>query len=152
MDAFDHHILKLLQQNSRVATQELGQQIGLSATACQRRIKKLRDAGIIKKEVAILDGALLGSYVTVIVEVSLKQGGAAIIDEFRASMLEHGEVQQCYYVTGDADFILIIAAANMLQYEKITRKLFFNNLNIKRFSSSVAMENVKVGLNIPLSD
>jgi len=151
MDAFDHHILKLLQQNSRVATQELGQQIGLSATACQRRIKRLRDAGIIKKEVAVLDGALIGSYITVIVEVSLKQGGATIIDDFRNSMLEYEEVQQCYYVTGDADFILIIAAANMLVYEKITRKLFFNNPNIKRFSSSVAMENVKVGLNIPLS-
>ena len=151
MHAFDHHILKLLQQNSRIATQELGEKIGLSATACQRRIKKLRAAGIIQKEVAVLDGALLGSYVTVIVEVSMKQGGAVFIDDFRTSMLEHEEVQQCYYVTGDADFILIIAAANMLQYEKITRKLFFNNLNIKRFSSSVAMENVKVGLNIPLS-
>lgn len=150
MDAFDHHILKLLQQNSRLTTQELGNQIGLSATACQRRIKKLRGSGVIQKEVAVLDGSLLGSYVTVIVEVIMKQGGAAMIDQFRASMLEHEEVQQCYYVTGHADFILIIAAPNMLKYEHITRKLFFNNLNIKKFSSTVVMENVKVGLNIPM--
>jgi len=150
MDDFDLHILASLQQNAKLSTQALGDQIGLSATACQRRIKKLRDRGVIKKEVAVLDATLVGSYVTVIVSVIMKQGGAAIIDNFRTSMLEHDEVQQCYYVTGDADFILIIAAANMLQYEKITRKLFFNNSNIQRFSSSVAMENVKVGLDIPM--
>ena len=151
MDTFDHHILKLLQKDSRTTTQEIGDQIGLSATACQRRIKKLRQAGIIEKEVAVLNGAALGSYVTVVVEVVLKKGGSATIDEFKTQVIAHKEVQQCYYVTGNVDFILIIAAENMLKYEKITRKLFFKNPNIQKFHSTVVMENVKVGLDIPLT-
>ncbi|NQY33977.1 MAG: Lrp/AsnC family transcriptional regulator [Alteromonadaceae bacterium] len=150
MDVFDKHILKLLQKNSRITTEEIGHQVGLSATACQRRIKKLRGSGVIQKEVAVLNGSSLGGYVTVIVEIIMKQGGAKTIDEFKAQMLEHEEVQQCYYVTGNVDFILIIAAENMLKYEQLTRKLFFNNLNIQKFHSTVAMESVKIGLNIPL--
>lgn len=150
MDVFDKHILKLLQKNSRITTEEIGHQVGLSATACQRRIKKLRGSGVIQKEVAVLNGSSLGGYVTVIVEIIMKQGGATTIDEFKAQMLEHEEVQQCYYVTGNVDFILIIAAENMLKYEQLTRKLFFNNLNIQKFHSTVAMESVKIGLNIPL--
>ena len=150
MDVFDKHILKLLQKNSRITTEEIGHQVGLSATACQRRIKKLRGSGVIQKEVAVLNGSSLGGYVSVIVEIIMKQGGATTIDEFKAQMLEHEEVQQCYYVTGNVDFILIIAAENMLKYEQLTRKLFFNNLNIQKFHSTVAMESVKIGLNIPL--
>jgi len=152
MDSFDHQILKLLQKDSRITTADIGHQIGLSATACQRRIKKLRQANIIQKEIAVLNGSALGGYVTVIVEVTLKQGGAVAIDEFKAQVFSHREVQQCYYVTGNVDFILIIAAENMLHYENITRKLFFKNLNIQKFHSIVAMENVKVGLEIPLTN
>jgi Lrp/AsnC family leucine-responsive transcriptional regulator len=65
-------------------------------------------------------------------------------------MLSHEEVQQCYYVTGNADFILIITAQNMHEYEAITQKLFFTNDNIQKFHSNVVMDNVKVGLNIPI--
>lgn len=152
MDAFDRHILKILQQNSRITTEQLGAEVGLSATACQRRIKKLRLDGIIKKEVAVLDGISLGGYVTVIVEVELERGGAAIMDEFKAKMQASEAVQQCYYVTGNADFILIITAENMLEYEKTTRELFYANANVQKFVSTVVMDNVKVGLDIPLLD
>lgn len=150
LDRLDHSILILLQKNCRISTEEMGSQVGLSATACQRRIKKLRETGVIRKEVAILDGIQSGGFVTVIVEVIIHQGGESEIDEIKQEMLKHPEVQQCYYVTGGVDFILIITAENMLEYEKLTRKLFFNNRNIQKFHSTVAMENVKVGLEIPL--
>ncbi len=150
MDTFDRQLLKILQNNSRITTEELGAQVGLSATACQRRIKKLRQDGVIRKEVAVLDGISLGGYVTVVVEVILTRGGALVIDEFKAKMLSCEAVQQCYYVTGNADFILIITAKNMLAYEQITRDLFFGNENVQKFHSTVVMENVKVGLGIPL--
>jgi Lrp/AsnC family leucine-responsive transcriptional regulator len=150
LDTFDRQILKLLQMNSRITSEELGVQIGLSATACQRRIKKLREAGIILKEVAVIDGIAIGGYVTVIVEVILKQGSFKSIDTFNQQMLKCPQVQQCFYVTGNNDFVLIVIAENMLEYEKLTRELFFNNSNIKKFHSSVVMENVKVGLDIPV--
>lgn len=150
MDTFDRQILKSLQKNCRLSTEELGSQVGLSATACQRRIKKLKESGRISKEVAILDGIRVGNYVTVIVEVILKQGSANNIDNFKQQVLDHPQVQQCYYVAGNSDFVLVTTAKNMLEYEKLTRELFFADSTIQKFHSTVVMDNVKVGLDIPL--
>lgn len=152
MDRLDRDILSLLQRNNRLSTEQIGMEVGLSATACQRRIKKLRDSGYIQKEIAVLDSIKIGGYITVIVEVTMKQGGPTAIDQFRHQMMQRADVQQCYYVAGDHDFVLIITSANMLEYEKLSRELFFNNSNILRFKTTVALENVKVGLDIPLTD
>jgi DNA-binding Lrp family transcriptional regulator len=152
MDLYDKQILKLMQENSRTTSEEIGYQVGLSATACQRRLKKLRESGTIRKEVAILDDINCGNYVTVVVEVTLKQGSAENIDNFKNNMLKQAEVQQCYYVTGNSDFILMITIKNMLEYEKLTRKLFFDKPYIQKFQSTVVMDKVKVGLNIPLDE
>ena len=150
MDAFDKKILNELQNNNRISSQQLGDKIGLSATACQRRLKKLRSSNAISKEVAILNGIEFDNYVTVIVEVIIKQGSRSIIDNFKKRMISNMNIQQCYYVTGNIDFIIIITVKNMLEYENLTHKLFFFDDNIKKFHSTVVMENVKVGLDIPI--
>jgi Lrp/AsnC family leucine-responsive transcriptional regulator len=98
----------------------------------------------------VLNSVEFDNYVTVIVEVTMKQGLAVNIDNFKNRMLNCENVQQCFYVTGHADFILIITSKNMLEYEKLTKKLFFVDNNIQKFHSTVSMENVKVGLNIPI--
>jgi DNA-binding Lrp family transcriptional regulator len=150
MDMLDKKILKVLQNNNRISSEELGMIVGLSATACQRRLKKLRQSNVISKEIAVLNGIELDNYVTVIVEVTIKQGATNNIDKFKKRMLDCEQVQQCFYVTGQADFILIITSKNMLEYEKLTKKLFFVDNNIQKFHSTVSMENVKVGLSIPI--
>jgi len=151
VDVLDKKILKELQKNNRISSEDLGMIVGLSATACQRRLKKLRQSNVISKEVAVLNGIELDNYVTVIVEVTIKQGATQNIDKFKKKMLDCEQVQQCFYVTGQADFILIITSKNMLEYEKLTKKLFFVDNNIQKFHSTVSMDNVKVGLNIPIS-
>lgn len=150
MDIFDKKILNELQQNNRLSTHELGNKIGLSATACQRRLNKLRKSKLIIKEVAVLNGAELNNYVTIIVNIVIKQGRADNVEGFKKRMLANPHVQQCFYVAGDGDFVLIITAKSMLDYEKLTQKLFFCDDNIQKFHSTVVMENVKVGLNIPI--
>ena len=150
MDVLDKKILKELQKNNRISSEELGMIVGLSATACQRRLKKLRQSNVIRKEIAVLNGIELDNYVTVIVEVTIKQGATQNIDKFKKKMLDCEQVQQCFYVTGQTDFILIITSKNMLEYEKLTKKLFFVDNNIQKFHSTVSMENVKVGLSIPI--
>jgi len=150
MDMFDKKILKELQKNNRISSENLGMIVGLSATACQRRLKKLRQSNVISKEIAILNGIELDNYVTVIVEVTIKEGATKNIDCFKRRMLDCEQVQQCFYVTGLSDFILIITSKNMLEYEKLTKQLFFVDNNIQKFHSTVSMENVKVGLNIPI--
>ncbi|WDE13851.1 Lrp/AsnC family transcriptional regulator [Thalassomonas haliotis] len=150
MDNFDKKILEVLQQNNRLSSLELGEKIGLSATACQRRLKKLRQSGVISKEAAVLNPVVFNNYVTVIVEVVMKQGGTESIASFKQRMLAHEHVQQCYYVAGNSDFILVITAPNMPTYERLTNVLFLCDKNIQKFHSSVVMDNVKAGLNIPV--
>ncbi|WP_416308325.1 Lrp/AsnC family transcriptional regulator [Neptunicella sp. SCSIO 80796] len=150
MDILDKKILKQLQQDNRISSEQLGLKVGLSATACQRRLKKLRQSSVIARDIAVLNPVEFDSYVTIIVEVTIKQGSADIIHNFKRRMLDNHHVQQCYYVTGDADFIVIITCKNMLEYEKLTHRLFHGDSNIQKFRSTVAMENVKVGLTIPI--
>ena len=150
MDILDKKILKELQKNNRISSESLGTIVGLSATACQRRLKKLRQSKVICKDISVLSGVEFDNYVTVIVEVTIKQGAAVNIENFKKRMLDCEQVQQCFYVAGHTDFILIVTSKNMLDYEKLTRKLFFVDNNIQKFHSTVSMENVKVGLSIPI--
>ena len=99
----------------------------------------------------LLDSTKLGHRITVIIEITLNSGGTAFIDGFKAEMQQVPQVQQCYYVTGECDFVLIVSTENMEEYERLTRQLFFDDPKIEKFRSMVAMDNVKVGLQIPLT-
>lgn len=150
MDDFNKQILISLQSNNKKTSEELGNKLGLSSTAVQRRIKKLKETGVIEQEVAILNRDKLGGFITVIVEVTMIKGGTLVIDAFKDKVKNHPEVQQCYYLAGDKDFALIITAVNMQRYEEITRELFLDDTNILKFTSNVAMQSVKIGLSVPI--
>lgn len=150
IDCFDVEILNCLQVNAHQTSEALADQVGLSTTACQRRIKKLRASGAIEREIAVVSPDVLGGRVTLMVQVRLNRGGVKIIDDFKREVSKVPEVQQCYYVTGDYDFALIITARSMADYEQLTRREFFANLNILQFHTTVVMETVKAGLHIPL--
>lgn len=85
-----------------------------------------------------------------IVEVTLERERPDILDEFKTSMRATPEVMQCYYVTGEIDFILMVTARDMTQYEAFTNRFFFNNPNVRRFHTLVVMDRVKVGLSVPI--
>ena len=150
LDRFDIAILDALQADSRLTSEVLGARVGLSPTACQRRLKRLRQSGAIAAEVAVISPDVVGGRITLIVQVVLARGSAQIIDTFKRAMGRVPEVQQCYYVTGEADFVLVVTARDMADYEAFTRRVFFEDPNIQKFNTTVVMENVKVGLQIPL--
>ncbi len=151
LDAFDKAILNHLQRDNRVTSDVLGAEIGLSPTACQRRIKRLRQQGAIRKDVSVLSPDLIGERISMIVLVELKRGRSAAIDQFTRRMQSLDEVQQCYYTVGDVDFVLIVTAASLADYEIFTREVFFDNADIRRFTSIPALRAVKLGLQIPLA-
>ncbi|MCR4033885.1 MULTISPECIES: Lrp/AsnC family transcriptional regulator [Flavobacterium] len=151
MDKFDKIILEFLQENNLMSQRDIGEKIGLSAAAVQRRIKKMREKGIIKSDISVIDRDSLTSIVTLMVEIFLESEKIEFIDESRKSFVSCSAVQQCYYVTGESDFILIIAVTSMSEYEKLTRELFFSNKNIKRFRTVVVMGAEKVGLVLPIN-
>lgn len=150
LDSFDLAILKILQRDNATPQRTIGDTVNLSAPAVQRRIKRMEEAGVIAANCAIVDPAKVGQPITIFVEVEVISETAELIDAAKAEFSATQEVQQCYYVTGEADFILVIVVATMADYEALTRRLFFGNNNVKKFRTFVAMDRVKVGLTVPL--
>ena len=148
LDPFDRAILRELQQDCRQSSERIAAAVSLSATAVQRRIKRLRENGVIIAEQAIVNPAAVGCPLSILIQVTLTQGRADILADFKRRANATPEVQQCYYVTGDYDFLLIVSVANMVDYELLTHRLFFENTSIQKFTTIVVMESVKVGWNV----
>ncbi|EAQ66568.1 hypothetical transcriptional regulator [Marinomonas sp. MED121] len=150
VDNFDRHILDIMQQSNRTTSDHIAEQVGLSPAAVQRRIKRMREQGIIRADVSIVDPKAVGKQISLIVQVSLERERMDLLDSFKKSMADHPSVQQCYYVTGSADFILLVCAADMEEYEEFTRQAFFSNDNVRGFETNVVMDSVKSGLSVPV--
>ena len=150
LDRYDRVLLAALQDDGRVPQSELGQRAHLSTAAVNRRIRLLEGAGVIEGFSARLSSKDLGYDLTVIVEIKAENERADLLDDMRRRFAACPQVQQCYYVTGEADFMLVLVVPSMADYEALTQRLFFGNNNVKRFKSFVAMDRVKVGLAAPL--
>jgi len=150
VDGFDRKILQIVQQSNRTTSDQIAEQVGLSPAAVQRRLKKMREQGVIQSDISVVNPKAVGQGVTMIVQVSLERERLDLLDEFKKEMKNNPSVQQCYYVTGTADFILLITARDMEDYDRFTRAAFFDNPNIRNFQTNVVMDSVKVGLSVPV--
>ena len=150
LDRFDLKILDVVQRDNRVTSDALGEHAGLSATAVQRRLKRLREEGVIEADVSVISPKAVGQRVHMIVMASLERERADIIDRFKKSIRTTPEVMNGYYVTGEADFLLVITARDMEDYEAFTRRFFYDNPDIKNFKTMVVMDRVKAGFELPL--
>jgi Lrp/AsnC family leucine-responsive transcriptional regulator len=150
LDRIDARLLHELQRNNRVSSEELGELVGLSSTGIQRRLKRLRAQGTIEADIAVVSPKAVGRDVMMLVMVSLERERADIIDTFKQSIRSTPEIMSGYYVTGDADFVLVVTTRNMEEYEQFTRQFFYNNPNIKGFKTMVVMDRVKAGFSIPI--
>lgn len=150
LDAFDRKILDILQRDNTTPQRTIGEAVGLSAPAVQRRIKRMTEDGVIAANVAVIDPAAVGQAITIFVEVEVISETAAQIEQAKREFAAEPQIQQCYYVTGEADFVLVIVLPSMADYEALTRRLFFGNNNVKRFRTFVAMDRIKVGLRIDI--
>ncbi len=150
LDTFDLAILEILQKDNTTPQRVIGERIGLSTPAIQRRIRRMEEGGAIQSNIAVVDPVKVGQAITLIVEVEMNNERAELIDAAKKSFATAPEIQQCYYVTGEADFVLILTVATMSEYEALTRRLFHSNDNIKRFRTLVAMDRVKTSLAVPI--
>lgn len=148
LDRMDKTILEILQRDNKTPQRKIAEMVNLSAPAVQRRIKRLEDTGVIQANIAVLDPAKIGQSITLFVQVEMESERIDLYESAKRSFQNSPEVQQCYYVTGDADFILVVTVRTMSDYEALTRKLFFENNNVKHFRTFVSMDRVKVGLSL----
>ncbi|RQO58206.1 Lrp/AsnC family transcriptional regulator [Pseudomonas sp. KBW05] len=148
LDGFDWSILALVQHDNAVPLRTLAEKVNLSTAAVQRRIKRLEEGGVIIANVAVVDPAKAGKPITIIAEVSVERTSAEALAATKASFCVP-QVQQCYYVTGEADFVLVLNVASMQEYQDLAGQLFAENPNVKWFKTLVALDRVKVGLQVP---
>ena len=143
LDQIDLHILEELQRDSSRTNVELARIVGLSPPACLRRVRRLRQSGAIRAEVAIVDPAVFGARITVVAGVILEREGRETIAAFEKRILGEPAVVQCWYVTGGYDFVLVVRVADVAAYEALARRLFHSDPNVKRYESLVVLGEVK---------
>ncbi len=146
----DLTILRLLQNNAREKLGTISYETGLSVATVQRRIKHLKSSGIISGETALVSPEAVGFSMTFLILVELERERLDQVDAFRRKVKAEPNVQQCYYITGEADFALIALAKDMQDFETLTNRLFFDDANVKRFRTSVVMNRTKTGMSVPL--
>lgn len=150
LDSYDRKLLQLLQTNNRMSQRELADAVNLSPSAVNRRIAVLEADGVITANTSVVDPAKVGKPITVLVQVKLESERLDLLDEIKKRFVDCPQVQQVYYVTGEFDFLLVLAVADMTEYERLTRELFFVASNVKSFQTHVAMQRAKVSLQVAI--
>lgn len=149
MDRIDRRILQVLQADAAVSIQQVGDKVGLSHNACWRRIKRLEDAGIIRKRVALLDQHKLGYGVTVFVTVRTSHHTEEWLDKFARGVAALPEVTEFYRISGDVDYLLKVLVTDIAEYDRFYKKLIAI-APLYDVSSNFAMEQVKYTTEIPV--
>ncbi|MDA3920813.1 MAG: Lrp/AsnC family transcriptional regulator [Salinisphaera sp.] len=145
LDPFDLAILRILQQDNTTPQRKIGASVHLSAPTVQRRIRRMEAEGVIAANVAQINPEHVGLPLTIFVQVELVSETEKDVDLFKSRFQESPEVQQCYYVTGEADFILVVIVESMAAYEEFTRRVIFSGGHVKKFRTCVSMDPVKIG-------
>lgn len=148
-DAFDLALLDVLQQNNSLPLRALAQRVHLSTASVQRRIQRLKQAGFIQADASVIDPEKLGQVITLVVEVHADRTQSADLELMKRAF-SGPEIQQCYYVTGDADFLLVLTVPSMTVFQTLAQRLFHDNPNVKWFRTIVVLERVKATLHVPL--
>ena len=152
LDRFDRAILAMLQRDNTTPQRVIAEAVHLSAPAVQRRIRKLEERGVIRANVALLDPDAVGLPLTILVEVRMASDCKVGAATFRRRVENEPAVQQCYDITGEADYMLIVCVASMQAYEALTDRLFDGDDNIQRFRTAVVLKRIKVGMAVPLDE
>lgn len=138
LDRTDRRILALLQQDAALTNQALAEQIGLSPPACLKRVKRLREAGIITRQVALVDPQRIGPLLHIVVEVTMERDRKDLYQRFLRRALAHGAVKQCYQVTGEIDFVLIVVVPDMDAYDRFCDEVLYADDNLRKFRTLVS--------------
>ncbi|EJE4161950.1 Lrp/AsnC family transcriptional regulator [Vibrio parahaemolyticus] len=142
MDKIDRQLLHLIQKDATLTTAELADQVGLSASPCARRLKRLEQEGVISGYRAMISRGAVGIAMTVFVEVSLNNHQASSIDEFETAIVDLDEVISCHVVSGAYDYLLEVVSKDLPGYESFTRKLQRLE-NVKDIHTHLAIRQVK---------
>lgn len=146
LDAIDRRIVAALQADGRLPIVDLAERVGLSATPCQRRVRRLEDAGVIARYAALVPPAALGLGLQALVQVTLDDHSEAVVTAFESEIRARPEVVACYAVTGDMDFLLHVQAPDLARFSDFAMKALLRMPGVRGTRSSFIMQAVKSDL------
>ena len=150
LDALDLRILNELQADSSLTNVELARRVHLSPSPCLMRVKALEAAGVIRRYVALIDPKQLGLGLNVFISISLKEQSKAALGRFESRIAEHDEVMECYLMTGDSDYLIRVAVADIGALEKFILEQLTPIPGIEKIRSSFALKQVRYKTALPL--
>ncbi|MDG0022632.1 Lrp/AsnC ligand binding domain-containing protein [Trinickia sp. Y13] len=152
LDKLDHKILKLLQEDGRIAMKDLAERVGLTVTPCIERVKRMERDGVILGYYARLDPAQLGAALLVFVEITLGNKSGNMFDQFRREVQKIPEVLECHLVSGDFDYLIKARIGEMTDYRKLLGDILLQLPGAVQSKSYVVMEEIKETLMISVGD
>ena len=147
LDAIDMALLDQLQADSSLNNQELAAKVHISPPTCLRRIKRLRESGLIAREMAVLDpdklAPVLGHGLQAVVEITLERQGSEEQEAFESRVIGDAAVQQCYRVSPGPDFVLIVHTCDMPEYLQLAQRLFTSDANVRNVKAFFSVKRAK---------
>lgn len=150
LDPFDRAILALVQRDCQQKAEAIASRVGLSASAVQRRLKRLRQQGVIQAEVAVLNRQAVNRGITLVAGLEIERDNYPALAAFRAWAAREDAVQQVYYVTGQVDLVAIVTAPDMPTYDAFCARLMADIPMIRRINTQVVIDALKLGLQVPV--
>ncbi|MCP3463800.1 MULTISPECIES: Lrp/AsnC family transcriptional regulator [unclassified Bradyrhizobium] len=145
----DSQILAHLQKDGRATNQQLADQVGMSTSACWRRVRALEESGIIQGYAALVARERAGFTMSAVLHVSLERHDAKFVDEFVSRVTKRREVLECFATTGDADYHLRVVVQDMAAYNKFLDEFMFRIPGIRYVRSNVILKEIKTGVALP---
>ncbi len=142
LDSTDREIIRHLRQDGRMTNLHLSQMVGLSPSACLRRVQMLEQRGIIRGYTAIIAGSEADEGIVVIVQITLERQTEESLNRFETAIRKFPEIRQCYLMTGDADYLLQVEAPSAGAYETIHKEILARLPGVTRIHSSFAIRRV----------
>jgi DNA-binding Lrp family transcriptional regulator len=143
LDAIDVRLLQALQADASLSNQALADRVAVSPATCLRRVKRLVEAGIVERRVAILSPDKLGAGLSAIVEITLDRQGAEHLDAFEARAVDEPAVQQCWRVSPGPDFVLVVQVADMPAYHALAQRLLTQQANVRNIKAFFSVKRAK---------
>jgi DNA-binding Lrp family transcriptional regulator len=152
LDSTDLRLLALLQEDASVSNQELADRAYTSPATALRRVRRLVEAGVIERRVALLNLKALGhgEGLCALVEVTLDRQGVEHLDAFEARAVAEGPVQQCWRVSPGPDFVLVLQVADMPGYQALVQRLFTQDANVRNVKAFFSVKRAKFDTRVPL--
>ena len=152
LDKVDRKLLNMLQKDNQTPTRTLADAVHISQPTCLRRIRDMREAGIIAADVAMIDPFALGYGMLAFLEVSLENQADELMQEFEKHMSKESEVMQCYFVSGDYDYFLVVHVVDMDAYYQFVRRAISGSGNVRHFQSRFPMKRAKFDTQIAFDE